>query len=90
MLVYATLMVRMNFFFISKFLQNRKGKIPIHSANGFEDITERFLFSLFDTSAASQILESVCKIVLFLTAADFFSVIIVTEVFCMRFLRIVG
>ena len=66
---------------ISKHLQDRKDKIPIHSTNDFDDITERFLFSLFDTSTTSQIIESVCKIVLFLIAAGFFSVIIVTEVF---------
>ena len=59
----------------------RKDKIPIHSIKGFEDITDRFLFSLFDTSTTSQIIESVCKIVLLLIAADCFSVIIVIEVF---------
>ena len=46
----------------------RKDKIPIHSIKGFEDITERFLFSLFDTSTTSQIIESVYKIVLLLIA----------------------
>ena len=71
-------------------LQDRKDKIPIYSTIDFEDITERFFFSLFDTLTTSQIIESVCIVVLFLIAADCFSVIIVTEVFFMRFLRIVG
>ena len=35
-------------------------------------------------------MESVYEIVLFLIAADFFSIIIVTEVSWMRFLRIAG
>ena len=78
------------FFPIFKLLQNRKDKIPIHSTKGLEDITERFLFSLFDTSATSQIIESVDKIVLCLIAPDGFSLFIVTEVFCMQFLRIEG
>ena len=30
-----------------------------------KDITERFLFSLFDTSIMSSIVERVCKIILF-------------------------
>ena len=59
----------------------RKDKIPFHSTKCFEDITERFLFSLFDTSTASQLIQSVCKIVLLLITADCFSVIIVIEVF---------
>ena len=78
------------FFSIFKLLQNRKDKISIHSTKGLEDITERFLFSLFDTSATLQIIESVDKIVLCLIAADGFSLIIVTEAFCMQLLRIVG
>ena len=53
-------------------LQDRKDKILIHSTIDFDDITERFLFSLFDTSTTSQIIESVCKIVLSLIAADCF------------------
>ena len=66
-------------------LQDGKDKIPIYSTIDFDDITERFLFSLFDTSTTPQIIERVCKIVLFLIAADCFSVIIVTEVFWMQF-----
>ena len=89
MLVYATLNHTNEFFSISKLLQYRRDKIPIHSTKDFEDITERLLFSLFDTSNKSQIIEIICKIILFLIAAECFSVIIVTEVFCMRFLRIV-
>ena len=89
MLVYATLIIQINFAPYPD-LQDRKDKIPIHSTIDFDDITERFLFSLFDTSTTSQIIEIVCKIVLFLIAVHCFSLIIVTEVFCMQFLRIVG
>ena len=53
-------------------LQDRKDKILIHSTIDFDDITERFLFSLFDTSTTSQLIESVCKIVLSLISADCF------------------
>ena len=35
-----------------------------------KNITERFLFSLFDTSVMSQIADRVCKIILFLIASD--------------------
>ena len=62
----------------------------MYSTKGFEDIPEMFLFNLFDTSTTSQIIESACKVVLFLIAADCFSFVIVTEVYCMRFLRIAG
>ena len=70
----------------------RRDKIPIHPTKDFEDITERPLFSLFDILTTSQIIESACKIVLFLIVvdADCFSFVIVTEVYCMRFLRILG
>ena len=78
------------FFSISKLLQIRRDKIPIHSTKGFEDIAERFLFNLFDTSTISQIIESACKIVLLLIAADCFSFVIVAEVYCIQFLRILG
>ena len=54
-----------------------------------KDIVERFLFSLFDTSIMSRIVERVYKIVLFLIAADWFSNIIVSNIFCIWFLRIV-
>ena len=79
-----------DFFSIFKLLQDRKDKMPIHSTKDFGDITKKFLFRLFDTSTTSQIIESASKIVLFLIAADCFSVIIVTEIFCMGFLKIVG
>ena len=46
-----------------------------------KDIAERFLFSLFDTSIMSRIVERVCKTVLFLIAADCFSPIVVSNVF---------
>ena len=66
----------------------RRDKIPIPSTKDFEDIAERLLFNLFDISTASQIIESACKIVLLLIAADRFSFVIVTKVYYMRFLRI--
>ena len=72
---------------MSKLLQDRKDKITFHSTKDFDNITERFLFSLFDTSTTSKIIESVCKTVLFLIVADFFSVIIVTEVFLHAILK---
>ena len=67
---------------ISDLLQSRKNKI------NSKDITERFLFSLFDRSIMSQIVERVCKIILFLMTSDWFSLIIVSNVSCIRFLRI--
>ena len=60
----------------------------MHSTKDLEDIAERLLFNLFDISAASHLTESACKIVLFLMVADCFSFVIVTEVYCKRFLRI--
>ena len=90
MSVYATLIRRMKFFTISKLLQIRRDKIPIHSTKGFQDFAESFLFNLFDTSTISQMIESACKIVLVLKAADCFSFVTVGEVYCMRFLRILG
>ena len=71
-------------------LQIRRNKIPIRSTKGCVDIAERFLFNLFGTSTASQIIESACKIAFFLIAADCFSFAIVTEVYYMRCLRILG
>ena len=71
-------------------LQIRRDKISICSTKGFVNIADRFLFNLFGTSTASQIIESACKIALFLIAADCFSFAIVTEVYCMRCLRILG
>ena len=41
---------------ISELMQSRKNKI------NSEDITERSLFSLFDTSVMSQIIERVCTV----------------------------
>ena len=46
-----------------------------------KDITARFLFNLIDTSITSRMVESVCKIVLFLIGTDFFSPIIASNVF---------
>ena len=68
----------------------KRDKIPIHSTKDFEDIAERHLFNLFDISTTSQIIESACKVILFLIVADCFSFVIVTEVYYMRFLRILG
>ena len=61
---------------ISELLQNRKDKI------NSKDITERFLFSLFDSSVMIQIVERVCsKVIIFLIASDWCSPLIVTNVF---------
>ena len=75
---------------ISKHLQIRRDKIAIHSTKDFENIAERLLFNLLAISTTSQIIESACKTVLLLIAADCFSFVIVTEVYCMPFLRILG
>ena len=68
---------------ISELMQSRKDKI------NSKDITERFLFSLFDSSIMTQIVERMCT-VKFLIASDWRSPIIVTRpnVFCIWFLRI--
>ena len=61
---------------ISELLQNRKDKI------NSKDITERFLFSLFDSSIMRLIVERVyIKVVIFSIATDWRSPIIVTNVF---------
>ena len=64
-------------------MQSRKDKISS------KDITERFLFILFDSSIMTQIVERMCTIK-FLIASDWCSPIIVTRpnVFCILFLRI--
>ena len=67
-------------------------EIPIYSVIGsqnFKDISARLLFHLFDISITSRLAENVCNIVLFLIAVDWFSPIIASKVFWMRFLRIV-
>ena len=51
-------------------MQGRKDKI------NSKDITERFLFSLFDSSVMAQIVESMCTVT-FLIASDWRSSIIV-------------
>ena len=51
---------------ISDFKESRKVKILIYS----KYITERFLFSLLDTSFIQQVGERTCKSVLFLIASD--------------------
>ena len=50
--------------------------------SAFKDITERFLFSLFDSSIMTQIVERVCtvKVIIFLIASNWCSLIIVTNV----------
>ena len=61
---------------ISELLQNRKDKI------NSKDITERFLFNLFDSSIMTQIVKTVySKVIIFLIASDWCSPIIVTNVF---------
>ena len=57
---------------ISKHMQSIKDKI------NSRDITERFLFSLFDSSIMKQIVERMCT-VKFLIASDWRSPIIVTR-----------
>ena len=64
------------FVLISELMQNRKGKI------NSKDIAERLLFSLFDSSIKTQIVERMCiysKVILFLIASDWCSPIIVTR-----------
>ena len=61
---------------ISELMQSRKDKI------NSKDITERFLFSLFDSSIMTQIVERVySKVIIFLIASDWCSPVIVTNVF---------
>ena len=82
-LVHATLIMGMNLSpYPNELRQSRKDK------TNSKDITERLLFSFFDTSIMSQIVERRCKFILFLIASDWFSPIIVSNVFCIRFLRI--
>ena len=57
---------------ISELMQGRKDKI------NSKDITERVLFSLFDTSIMTQIVERMCRVT-FLIASDQCSTIIVTR-----------
>ena len=89
MLVYATLIMRMNLTPYPNFCKSEEIKSQYTLPKTYE-IAERLLFNLFDISTTSQIIESACKIVLFLIVADCFSFAIVTEVYCMRFLRILG
>ena len=60
---------------ISELMQNIKDKI------NYKDITERFLFSLFDSSVMTQIAERVYSKVIFSIASDWCSPIILTSVF---------
>ena len=61
---------------IFELLQNRKDKI------NSKDITERFLFSLLDSSIMTEIVERVySKVIIFLIASDWCSPITVTNVF---------
>ena len=57
---------------ISELIQSRKDKI------NYKDITERFLFSLFDSSVMTQIVKRMYT-VKFLIASDWCSPIIVTR-----------
>ena len=64
------------FVFISELLQNRKDKI------NSKDITETFLFSLFDYSIMTQIVGRVySKVIIFLIALDWCSPTKATKVF---------
>ena len=59
-LVLDSILVYVNeFVTISELMQSRKDKI------NSKDITERFLFSLFDSPIMSQIAERVCTVKLF-------------------------
>ena len=70
------------FFSISELKQSRKDKI------NSKDITERFLFSLFDSSIMTQIVERVySKVIIFLIASDWCSPIIVTNFFLRLILK---
>ena len=61
---------------LSELLQNRKDKI------NSKDITETFIFSLFDSSIMTQIVERVySKVIIFLIVSDWYSPIIATKVF---------
>ena len=60
---------------ISELIQSRKDKI------NSKDTTERFLFSLFDSSIIVQIAERVYSKVIFLIASDWCTPMIVTSVF---------
>ena len=62
---------------ISELMQSIKDKI------NSKDITERFLFSLFDSSIMMQIIERMCT-VKFLIASDWRShiIVITLNVFC--------
>ena len=60
-------------------MQSRKDKISS------KDITENFLFSLFDSSIMKQIVYS--KFIMFLIAFDWSSPILITNAFCIWFLR---
>ena len=58
-------------------------EIAIYSVKGsrkFKDIQARLLFNLCETSIESRMVENVCKIVLFLIAADWFSPIIASQI----------
>ena len=73
-LVYATWNVN-EFVSISELMQSRKNKI------NSKDITERFLFTLFDSSMMTQIVERVYIKASFLITSDWCSPIIVTNFF---------
>ena len=61
---------------MSELMQSRKDKVKA------KHITERFLFSLFDSSMMTQIVERVhSKVIIFLIASDWCSPVMVTNVF---------
>ena len=73
-LVHVTWNVN-EFVSISELMQSRKNKI------NSKDITERFLFTLFDSSMMTQIVERVYIKVSFLITSDWCSPIIITNFF---------
>ena len=63
---------------------HKEHDIPIYSVKGFQkfrDIKSK-IYNLFETSAASVMVENACNIVLFLIAADPFAPINASKVFC--------
>ena len=65
------------FLSIPELTESRKAKIPINSI----DITERFLFSILDTSFIQQIVERACESILVLIGSDGLPPVISSNVF---------
>ena len=61
---------------VTKLTKDRKNEIPVHIIKTLEKvqkITARGPLSVFERSIESRIIESVCKIVLFVIAINWFS-----------------